>query len=75
MSGYYCQQLGGVNRITFDTQTVPCDSRRMGTKKVKVALFLEPAVARELKVRAAQEDAKGLSVYIAKLLRDTRRKT
>lgn len=41
----------------------------MAPKKVKVALFLEPAVARDLKVQAAQADSRGLSDYITRLLK------
>lgn len=40
--------------------------------KIKIALFLEPEVARELKVRTAQAGYHGVSDYITQLLIDTR---
>ncbi len=42
--------------------------------KVKVALFLDAAVAHELKVQAAVEGAKGLSEYVTRLLLKAKRK-
>lgn len=42
----------------------------MDTKKIKVALFLAPKIARELKVQAAMAGHRGLSDYVTVLIQN-----